>query len=86
MKRTFEAAIRMAGHTLKYGKRKLSPQEFIQASKAYKEIVTWFNFYQSKLTDNNIQQYIAKHSDKLLLIIPANASGKSLLDKLNVKP
>lgn len=86
MKKTFEAAIKMAGHTLKYGKRKLSPQEFIKASKAYKEVANWYNFYRASLTDEKIQNYIANHSDKLLLIIPANASGNSILEKLNVKP
>lgn len=84
MKKTFEAALNMAAFTLRYGKRKLSPQEYIKASKAYNEVANWFNFYRTNLTDDNIKSYIAKHSDKLMLIIPSNKQGKSILEKLNL--
>ena len=86
MKKTFEAALNMAAFTLQYGKRKLSPQEYIKATKAYNEVANWFNFYGASLTDDNIKNYIANHSDKLLLIIPSSPSGKSILEKLNVNP
>ncbi len=82
LKETLASAIRMGGYALEHGKRKLSPEQLVEARAAHKELKQWYRFWQKNLTDESIKKFLKIHGSKVLMIIPANAAGKTLKMKL----
>jgi hypothetical protein len=78
IRQQFEKALRLAGYCIRTGKRNISAENFNQAKAAYMEINSWYRFWENKLTDENIKNYIARNSDKVRLIIPRNKAGNKI--------
>lgn len=84
MKKNFIKLLRIAKYTLSTGKRKISKNDYEAAITAYNEINSWFHFYKNNLKDENIERYIANHSDKVRMIFPDNKNFNNLKNNLGL--